>query len=764
MYGYQEGGVEHQLEHHDSMLWVPMGRGKTVITLTTILERMDMAQVYGTLLVAPLRVIQLVWRQEAKKWSHTRKLRFSLIHGGTKGSRHRAMRVNTDIYLINYESLPWLCSELIQVYLARGRYLPFNCVVFDEVTKMKNMETNRHDAYRDLMPYIPYRMGLTGKPAPNGFKDLFGQYLAIDGGERLGVSKRDFVAKNFEESGFHGSILTIKSGAEKEIKTAIADITYRVPDDEMKKLPPLVTNDIYIELPPDIQKKYDQLEKEMFLELDNGATIDIDNAAALWGKCLQAASGALYTEPGQPDFAILHNAKLDALDSVISEAAGDPVLVLYAYNHDLKRLLERYPDAAYFYNGIKEDEVQDLLQRWNRGELPYFFGHPACLHPRTQLLTESRGWVNLVDIGLSDRVFDGVEFVSHRGCTYSGRKNTIEVLGITMTSNHKLLVGDKWTEARNVRSSKDTQRKALYQYQGHDPYLGEMCKVQNSIKDTPTKCEKAQQTWAGVLSTLRIRQVPWPVRDPYVEDMDGGKTSIERPLRSKLRRAWHNYVQRMGRLQKLLRRYAGGVLRLVNDRAERRKQIVLQRELYLGDYVGSTGKQAYESSSNLSGGGYTLSGTVQENRARKSGANNPPQSRDERRRSSGECAELNIRKGGVGSEKSDVYDLVNCGPRSRFVIRNDEGEVFISHNSMGHGLNFQFGGNTLAWYGLNINLEYYEQAIARILRDGQENHVIMHRLMCTNTLDMVVRDRLAMKAATQDSLIDTINDYRSMKK
>lgn len=462
MYGYQKGGVEHQIEHDNSMLWVPMGRGKTIITLTTILERMERVQVYGTLLVAPLRVIQLVWRQEAKKWEHTKGLKFSLVHGGSPAARHRAMRIPADIYLLNYEALPWFCNEVIEFYLAREKYPPFNCVVFDEVTKMKNADSNRHAAFRDLMPYIPYRMGLTGKPAPNGYKDLFGQYLAIDGGERLGIHKESYLNENFTTSGYAGSVITLKPEGEESIKEAIADITYRVPDDEMKKLPPLVTNDIYIDLPPKIQKKYDLLEKEMFVEMDSGHTIEVDNAAALWGKCLQAASGALYTEPGQPEFAVLHDEKLNALESIVDEAGGDPILLFYAYNHDLRRLLERYPDAAYFYSGIKEKEVQDIERRWNLGEIPMLFGHPA---------------------------------------------------------------------------------------------------------------------------------------------------------------------------------------------------------------------------------------------------------------------------------------------------------------GMGHGLNFQFGGNTIVWYGLNINLEYYEQAIARILRDGQEElHVMMHRILCNRTLDMVVRDRLYLKAETQNGLIDTINDYRKGKK
>lgn len=459
MYPYQVGGVLHQLEFIHSMLWVDMGRGKTIITLTTILELMDMVKVYGVLVVAPLRVCQAVWQQEAKKWDHTKDIKFSFING-SQTQRHRSMRIRADIYLINYESIPWLADELVDVYLSRGKYLPFNCVVFDEVTKMKNAETNRHTSFRDLMPYIPYRMGLTGKPSPNGYKDLFGQYLAVDGGDRLGISKSDYVEEHFNEEGYGGTQLVVKEGHNSKIKKKISDMTFRVAQGEMKSLPPLTINDIILTLDPKIQKKYDLLEEEMFIEMDSGVGIEVVNKASLWNKCLQAASGALYVEAGMPGFEVLHKTKLNALGSIIGEAGGEPMLVLYAYTHDRHRIVKEFPNAEFFESGMSSDDVQDLVSRWNLGKIEVLLGHPA---------------------------------------------------------------------------------------------------------------------------------------------------------------------------------------------------------------------------------------------------------------------------------------------------------------SMGHGLNMQFGGHTIVWYGLNINLELYEQAIARILRDGQTEAVMMHRILCANTLDMVVDIRLKLKTGSQNELLDTINDYRMSK-
>ena len=375
---YQRKAHEFSMHHAQSMLWLDMGLGKTAVSLTTIADRQSLVQVYAALVIAPLRVIQTVWRQEARQWEHTRHLRFSMIHG-TPDIRERAFHLPADIYLVNYEGLDWLSEKLVNTYLARGRYLPFNMVVFDEVSKLKNHSTQRHSALRRLLPFIPFRMGLTGTPASNGYLDLFGQYLAVDSGARLGTSLSAFRDNFFHETGWGvASRYEIDTGAEKRIEEIIGDITMQMSANDYLELPSIFFNDIWIDLPPETRKKYEQLEREMFIEMDSGAEVEVFNAAALTGKCLQAANGALYIETGGP-WEKLHDAKLDALEDIFEESARKPVLVAYNFRHDGARIADKFTGVEHISSKLGANKTLDLVNRWNDGKVPMMTGHPASM-------------------------------------------------------------------------------------------------------------------------------------------------------------------------------------------------------------------------------------------------------------------------------------------------------------------------------------------------------------------------------------------------
>ncbi len=378
LHGYQQKAIEFSLHHSQLALWLDMGLGKTAIALSNIVERQDMFQVYGTLVIAPLRVIQTVWRQEARQWEHTKHLRFSLIHG-TPDQRHRAFRMPADVYLINYEGLRWLSEQLVHLYLSRGKYLPFNQVVFDEVSKLKDYTTQRHKALRQLLPFLPYRMGLTGTPAANGYLDLFGQYLAIDSGARLGTTKSAFVERYFHETGWGvASRYEIDPGAQKRIEEIIGDITMQMSAQDYLELPPIVFNDVWVDLPLEARKKYEQLEREMFMELDSGAEIEVFNTASLLNKCLQAANGALYVTTGGP-WDKLHEAKLDALSDIMEESAGKPILLAYSYRHDATRIEKQFKGVEHLSSKLGTKRVNSLVSRWNDGQVPMMIGHPASM-------------------------------------------------------------------------------------------------------------------------------------------------------------------------------------------------------------------------------------------------------------------------------------------------------------------------------------------------------------------------------------------------
>ena len=359
-------------------MWLDMGLGKTAISLTNIIERQNLVQVYGTLVVAPLRVIQTVWRQEAVQWAHTKRLRFSLIHG-TPDERVRAYQIPADIYLVNYEGLRWLCERLIHTYLSRGRHLPFNQVIFDEVSKLKDYSTHRHNALRDILPFLPYRLGLTGTPAANGYLDLFGQYLAVDSGSHFGTSKSEFIERFFHQSGWgHGSKYEIDVGAEKRIEGIISDITMQMSASDYLDLPPIKINDIWVDLPPKARAQYERLERDMFMELDSGAEVEVFNAASLTNKCLQAANGAVYVETGGP-WDWLHDTKLDALADIVEEQAGKPLLAAYSFRHDAARIEKHIKGVHHISSKLGDARINQLVDHWNAGKVPILLGHPASM-------------------------------------------------------------------------------------------------------------------------------------------------------------------------------------------------------------------------------------------------------------------------------------------------------------------------------------------------------------------------------------------------
>jgi SNF2 family DNA or RNA helicase len=247
-------------------------------------------------------------------------------------------------------------------------------LVLDEVTKMKDAGSKRHHALRKILPYLPYRLGLTGTPAANGYLDLFGQYLAIDSGDRLGTSLTDYKRTYFTQ-GFMAYQLDLKPFADEDIQQKIKDITLQMDAKDYLELPEVIFNDIYVDLPAKARKIYAELERDLFMELDNGIEIEVHSNAALSNKCLQAASGCVYDEEGLPHE--IHKVKLEALDDVYEEAAGQPLLVLVQFKFDIDRIMKRYPDAV-FFGGSKCDPV-DIVRRWDAGQIRMLVGHPASM-------------------------------------------------------------------------------------------------------------------------------------------------------------------------------------------------------------------------------------------------------------------------------------------------------------------------------------------------------------------------------------------------
>ena len=359
---YQRPAMQWLYNKPRCALWMPMGGGKTVTTLTSLENLSVVEDVYPVLVLAPLRVAKTTWPDEIAKWDHLRHLRVSPIVGSAK-ERKAALDTPADIYTMNYDNLVWLVEEL-------GDAWPFKTVVADELTRLKSFRLRQGSKRAGALGRVAHTkvgrfIGLTGTPNPNGLKDLWGQTWFLDKGERLGRTFSAFTDRWFAK-GWDGFSLQPLPNAQKEIENRLRDVCLTVdalPVDEP------IHNPIRVDMPRKARALYDDMEKHMFAELGEDG-IEAANAAARTMKCLQIANGAAYVDDSG-SWEEVHDAKLDALDSVIEEANGAPVMVAYHFKSDLARLQSRYP------KGRVLDAKSDTIRDWNAGRVPLLFAHPA---------------------------------------------------------------------------------------------------------------------------------------------------------------------------------------------------------------------------------------------------------------------------------------------------------------------------------------------------------------------------------------------------
>jgi len=394
---YQRKAILHQLYLPDSMLWLGMSLGKTIITLTTIEHRMRAGLIQKTLIFGPVRVIHAVWENEARKWEHTAHLRFSIVHG-TPDQRIRALCVDADIYLCNYEGMAWLSQKLQQFYISQNKPLPFQMVVYDEVSRVKNSTSKRvkggtrifnkgkpkerkeiYPGWRKMIPHFAFRTGLTGTPASNGYPDLHGQYLCVDGGHRLGEYVTHF-REAYLTSDYMGWSHEVTPIGEKAIERKIADITIEMSTRDYLDLPEIIFNDIEVDLPPAVRKNYEEIEKELFTKLDDGTEIELFNKTSVSNKCLQFANGSPYVEPNNPKWVELHDEKYQVLDSIIEEASGNPVAVSYTYRADALRMMDRYKHLnPVNVSGTSPKQTPGIVKNWQQNKIKLLIGHSASM-------------------------------------------------------------------------------------------------------------------------------------------------------------------------------------------------------------------------------------------------------------------------------------------------------------------------------------------------------------------------------------------------
>lgn len=460
LHDYQREAVRHQLAHPDSMLWLQPGLGKTAVTLTTIVDRMRAGIVTKTLVFGPLRVIQAVWAREARKWSHTRHLRFAVLHG-TREQRTRLLFSDADIFLCNYEGMTWLAETLDHYYISQKKPLPFQMVVYDEVSKMKNSTARRmaggirvkRDArgdehkikvmgWRKMIPHFAFRTGLTGTPASNGYLDLHGQFLAVDGGKRLGEYVTHYKDSYFEPD-YMGWKYSPTEQGKKWIETKIADITLKMDAKDYLDLPERKVVNMMVEMPESARRVYREVEAKMFAALDSGNEIELFSKNTFSNAALQLCNGSPYVnrELGVKSemYDALHDAKLDALEEVIEEAQGSPVLCSYSFIPDAKRIMERFKKLKPVnMNDVKSSATEDVVNRWNQGRIKLLVGHPATMGHGIDGLQEAGSILVWYGLPWSLELYDQM----CKRLDRQGQRRTVSIIRILCSDSLDLAVAE----------------------------------------------------------------------------------------------------------------------------------------------------------------------------------------------------------------------------------------------------------------------------------------------------------------------------------
>ena len=361
-YEYQKYATNFILEHPVSAILLDMGLGKSVITLTAIIDLLfDRFDAHKVLVIAPLRVARNTWPAEIEKWDHLRGLTYSVAIG-TEQERRNALMAKADIYIINRENVDWLVNKSDLPF-------DFDMVVIDELSSFKSYSAKRFKSLLKVRPKIKRIVGLTGTPSSNGLMDLWAQFRILDMGQRLGRYITHYRNNFFIPDKRNQQIVFSYKplpGAEKAIYRLISDITISMKSTDFLKMPECVINEVPVYLNENERDIYDTFREDMVIKL-KAEEIDAMNAAVLSGKLLQMANGAVYDENSKSH--PIHDRKLDALEDLIESANGKPVLIAYWYNHDLERICKRFD--------VRQIKTSKDIADWNRGDIQIAVIHPA---------------------------------------------------------------------------------------------------------------------------------------------------------------------------------------------------------------------------------------------------------------------------------------------------------------------------------------------------------------------------------------------------
>jgi len=390
MHEYQKYAVFTAMEKKYAAIFLGTGLGKTIISLTIVDQLLKRKLIRGALIVCTKKAMFNSWRQEAAQWEHTQYLNFSIIHGNAgKGTskfvkRKNLMDSKARIFLINYEGLPWLARNLNAIY--KNRLLPFDCVFYDESTKMKHSTTQRFKAFKPFMDRFTYRFPMTGTPAPNGLMDLFGQMYVMDLGYSLGTTLYSFRNRFFTSlpQGTH-TLYTLRKGSKKAVSKRIKNRVINMRKQDYVTLPPIIYNEIKMDLPKKYRKQYDELENTFFIELEK-SEIEAFSKAALSMKLRQFLQGKMYTGEGKERKTIaIHDEKLQVLKEMVDisnkttrilEGIGN-CIIAYNFRYEREDLKSIFPNAPSIDGQTTDKQSEEYIKRWNLKQIPILLYNPA---------------------------------------------------------------------------------------------------------------------------------------------------------------------------------------------------------------------------------------------------------------------------------------------------------------------------------------------------------------------------------------------------
>lgn len=428
-------------------LFVPMGLGKTATVLTALDALKLTEDCFPVLVLGPLRVVSTTWPEEVAKWEHLRHMKVSVVTG-TKAEREAALGRKADIYAMNYDNLQWLGDH------CQTRGWPFKTLVADECSKLKGFRTRQGSARARVLGQYAHEhcdryIGLTGTPASNGLQDIWAITWFVDKGQRLGRTFSSFSQRWFG-SDWSGYGLVPHAHSQGEIQELIKDVSVSLKAEDYFDLKEPLRNNIMVDLPTDARELYRDMEMQMFAELA-GSEIEAFSAAAKSMKLRQFANGAVYTDDAG-NWAQAHDVKIEALQSVIEEACGAPVLVAYHFKSDLERLRKAIPKAR------ELDKNPKTIRDWNAGKIPVLLAHPASAGHGLNL---AQGGSTLVFFGVNWNLEEHLQIIERIGPTRQAQLGTGRLVHI-----HYILARDTIDELVmqrliNKRSVQDILLEAI---------------------------------------------------------------------------------------------------------------------------------------------------------------------------------------------------------------------------------------------------------------------------------------------------------------